>query len=259
MNLYDYAVKYLKEHTKDSDGSVLLTDSVLDSYFEVHKASSLDEAFSRGVASINDADKRSLANPISSRKRKAVIDKVLCDLSLQEVRKKYNGNFEKLWHDLCNAVGAEVKPNNAWYKFAKNIISIVNFLSEFNDIDDLYALLENAVSEEDKIKLANYIASKIDWWGFPMANNWIKDMGMTDFSKPDRHVTAIIDDIYQTGENSENVFMKVREVAYECNVTPFTLDRVLYLVGSGEFYSHPTIKRSYNGEETEFIEKFKEQ
>ena len=208
MNLYNYAVHYLKEHTKNSDGSVMLTDSVLKSYFEVHKASSLDEAFMRGVASINDADKRSLGNSILYRnpERKAVIDKVLCDLSLQAVREKYTDNVEKLWHDLCSAVVAEAKPNGAWYRFAKNIISIVNFLSEFNDIEELYALLENAVSTEDKIKLADYIASKIDLWGFIMANNWIKDMGMTCFCKPDSHVTAIIDGIYQTG-TGEKMFL----------------------------------------------------
>ncbi|MDE6679376.1 MAG: hypothetical protein K2K02_10095 [Ruminococcus sp.] len=138
----------------------------------------------------------------------------------------------------------------------------MKFLSESNDIDELYALLENAVSFEDKIKLENYIASKIDWWGFTMANNWIKDMGMTSFCKPDQHVTAIIDGIYKTETDEKNVLIKVLEVANECKVSLFVLDRVLFLVGSKDFYSHLEIKRLYKsckGNREEFIELFNAQ
>lgn len=59
MNLYDYAVSYLKEQTGN-----LVDDSVLNDYFKVSKAVSLDEAFERGVASVNDNNKRTMANSI---------------------------------------------------------------------------------------------------------------------------------------------------------------------------------------------------
>lgn len=257
MNLYDYAVYYLKKHT------VGLTDSILNEYFKVNKAESLDEAFKRGVASVNDNNRRTMANPIAYFKpdRKAAIDKVLCGLSLNAVRAKYGDDVNKLWNDFCTQVvpNSEQSPRGAWYKFAENIITLVAYLSEFRDIDELYAVFEKAQSVEEKINLINTVSAKVKWWGFAMASNWIKDMGMTEFCKPDQHVRAIINGIYQTGENEKKIFAKVIEIAKKCNVSPFVLDRVLFLVGSGDFYGqgHEHIKKSYNGNEQDFIYSFK--
>ena len=94
-----------------------------------------------------------------------------------------------------------------------------------------------------------------------MTSNWIKDMGVTGYCKPDQHLLAIIDGIYQTGSHEKDVFIKTVEVAEQCNVSPFVLDRVLFLVGSGDFYGqgHESIKKSYDGNEEEFIRLFKAQ
>lgn len=252
MNLYEYAVDYLKKHT---DG---LTDSILEEYLKVNKADSLDEAFSRGVASVVDTSKQFMANAISysDPQRKTAIDNVLCGLNLKKFRKKYGNDVDRLFNDLCNAVNVPANPKGAWYKFAKNIITFADYLSEFKDIGDLYSAFDNAKDVNAKIKLVNTVSARISQWGFAMASNWLKDMGMTGFCKPDRHVLAIIDGIYQTGQNEKNIFAKVIEIAEECGVTPFVLDRVLFLVGSGDFYSHKEIKKSYNGNEQDFIKNF---
>lgn len=259
MNLYDYAVSYLKEQTGN-----LVDDSVLNDYFKVSKAVSLDEAFERGVASVNDNNKRTMANSIAyfNPARKAVIDKVLCDLKLYEMVKKYGDDVEKLWHDLCSqCVNSTQIIGGAWYKFAKNIITLALYLSQFRDIDELYAEFEKAVSSEEKIKLINTVSVQVSQWGFAMASNWIKDMGMTGYCKPDQHVRAIIDGIYQTGEDEKAVFEKAVDVANHCNVSAFELDRLLFLIGSGDFYKdeHEHIKKSYKGNEQDFIKKFKSQ
>lgn len=259
MNLYDFSVDYLKKHTTG------LTDSVLDGYFKVSKVSSLDKAFERGVASVNDNNKKTMANPIAYFRpaRKAAIDKVLCGFKLESVRKKYGDDVEKLWKDLCNQCvpDSEQSPNGAWYRFAKNIITLAAYLSEFRDIDELYAVFEKADSPEEKIQLVDTVSSRVAQWGFAMASNWIKDIGLTGYCKPDRHICAIIDGIYQTGDDEKAVFKKVIEVAKQCNVPPFNLDRVLFLVGSGDFYGqgHANIRKSYNGNEEEFIDLFKAQ
>lgn len=260
MNLYDYAVSYLKEHTKN-----LVNDAVLDDYFEVHKASSLDEAFKRGVVSVNDNNKRTMANPIAyfRPEHKAAIDTILCNFKLNTVRAKYGNDVEELWKDLCSQCvpDSEQSPKGAWYKFARNIITLGAYLSEFSDIDELYQEFEKAESPEEKIKLVNKVSAQVSQWGFAMASNWIKDMGMTGYCKPDQHIRAIIDGIYQTGDNMKTVFKKVIEVANQCNVSPFKLDRVLFLVGSGDFYGqgHENIRKLYNGNEKDFIKCFKAQ
>lgn len=253
MNLYEYAVDYLKKHTEG------LNDSVLKEYFKVNRASSLDEAFKRGVASVNDNNKRSMANPIAYFKpaRKVAIDKVLCGLNLNAVREKYGNDVNRLWNDLCNEANIpDSKRNGAWHKFAENIITLAAYLSGFKDIDELYAVFKKADSVEEKIELVNTVSARVAQWGFAMASNWIKDMGMTGYCKPDQHVRAIIDGIYQTGQNEKAVFKKVIEIAKECSVSPFVLDRVLFLVGSGDFYSHKEIKNSYKGNEQDFIKDF---
>ncbi len=259
MNLYEYAVDYLKNHTEG------LTDSILNEYFKVNKVSSLDEAFRRGVASVVDSNRKTMANPIAYFKpnRKAAIDDVLCGFGLNAMRTKYGDDVNKLWNDFCTQVvpDSEQSPRGAWYKFAENIITLMAYLSGFKDIDDLYAVFGNAKDVNAKIKLINTVSAKVRWWGFAMASNWIKDMGMIGFCKPDQHVRAIIDGIYQTGQEEKDVFTKVIEIAEECNISPFVLDRVLYLVGSGNFYGqgHEHIKKSYNGNEQDFINSFKAQ
>lgn len=259
MNLYNFSVDYLKEHAKG------LTDSVLDDYFKVYKASSLDEAFERGVVSVNDNNKRTMANPIAyfRPERKSAIDKVLCDFRLESFLEKYENDVDKLFDDLCSQCvpDSEQSRKGAWYKFAENIITLTEYLSRFRDIDELYKMFEKADSAEEKTELVNTISAKVKYWGFTMTSNWIKDMGIMGFCKPDRHVCAIINGIYQTGKNEKDVFVKVIEVAEQCNVSSFELDRLLFLIGSGDFYGkgHENIKRSYKGNEQEFIDLFKVQ
>lgn len=159
LNLYDYAVSYLKEQTGN-----MVDDAVLADYFEVSKAKSLDEAFARGVASVIDANKPNMANPIAYFKpeRKTAIDKILCDLKLDAVVKKYGNNVEKLWHDLCSqCVNSTQIIGGAWYKFAKNIITLAAYLSKFSDIDELYDEFEKAVTPEEKIKLVNAVSAQV--------------------------------------------------------------------------------------------------
>lgn len=261
MNLYDFAVDYLKKHT------VGLTDSILDEYFKVDKASSLDEAFKRGVVSLSN----------DNGLRTAAIDKMLCGLSLKAVSEKYGGKIAELCTDLCSAADvrdSERSVKHEYYKFAGSIIKLAEYLSEFRDIDELYAVFEKADSLEEKVKLIKTVSKRVLIFvypskaRFPKASNLIKNMGMTGYCNPDCYMCLSIYYIYGIILSGRNTiipfvmaFEKVIEVAEECNVLPFVIDRALYLVRSGDFYrqGHENIKKSYDGSEEEFANLFKSQ
>jgi len=62
------------------------------------------------------------------------------------------------------------------------------------------------------------------------------DIGYTSFAKPDVHLKALHELDLSPSKDDYQVFAAILRVARSVGVTPFQVDRVFWLIGSGKFY-----------------------
>ena len=110
-----------------------------------------------------------------------------------------------------------------------------------------------------------------------MTLNWLKDIGIPDYCKPDIHLCRIVTGVFKNeyltkGEpyttiNEEewlsklpeyyrvkkDVFIKSSLLANEADVTLFAFDRLMFLIGSGNFYGTDELSQQMRTEYAERV------
>lgn len=136
--------------------------------------------------------------------------------------------------------GNDRKPRNLWVSFCKSIISITEFVKRFNTIDDFYYYIDQFITNtpDTRISLPLILAEEIDGYGFALACDFIKEGISPLFVKPDRHIIDIFKGINKSDDNATNfqVFRDVVEFADSTKQTPYLIDKLFWLIGSGDFY-----------------------
>ena len=97
--------------------------------------------------------------------------------------------------------------------------------------------------------------------GFPLACDFLKEIGFMDFGKPDVHLKEIFKalDLIDTNEKSTDkqdyqTFKMIDKIARDNGITPFEVDKIFWLIGSANFH-RDNIK--INSNRKEFIDKVK--
>jgi hypothetical protein len=189
---------------------------------------------------------------------------VLCDFEPALVLETYRSGWEGVLDDIV----AHLKPRGSvprtsksiWPRYCRSVLSGARFLTRFSSTDDFYGWVD-FFDEDERARpaLPLLLAQEIDGFGFALACDFLMGIGYENFSKPDVHVK----DIFQAfglcpwGSTDYEVFKAVARVARNVGVTPYNVDKLFWLIGSGYFYDDPQIghKGRTGGRKKEFIEK----
>jgi hypothetical protein len=169
--------------------------------------------------------------------------KVLFDFSPIDVVDTYDNHWDKVFSRIskeCNPRGRMVisNPRNYWVIFCKSIISASDFLSRFSDLvefDDFVKAFY--LNEYTRVALPLLLEKEIFGMGFALACDFLKENGYPEFVKPDVHIKTIFKGIglSETEEDYE-VFKDVVRFSKAINELPYRVDKMFWLVGSGNFY-----------------------
>lgn len=136
--------------------------------------------------------------------------------------------------------GNDRKPRNLWVGFCKSIISITRFINRFNTIDDFHYYIDQFITNtpDTRIALPLILAEEIDGYGFALACDFIKEGISPLFVKPDVHIKAIFIGVGLSEKNASDfqIFRDVVKFAEDIDQIPYTVDKMFWLVGSGNFY-----------------------
>lgn len=85
------------------------------------------------------------------------------------------------------------------------------------------------------------ISSKISGVGFPLACDFLKELGYLNYPKPDVHIIDIFYKLELADNNIIDVFEAIIRMYEDCKeidntVTPYKIDKILWLISSGRFY-----------------------
>jgi len=168
------------------------------------------------------------------------------------------GTDSSNWDQILRDVQPELSPiPQTVARFFKTVISAANFMSQFESATDFYqwvGFFDN--DKRAKATLPMLIAYEVDGFGFTLACDFIKELGYPDFPKPDGHLKDIFKALQLCDAKADDywVYKAIIRAAKNAGVTAYKLDKILYLIGSGDFYHHD---RTITGRKPEFIRHLK--
>jgi len=117
-------------------------------------------------------------------------------------------------------------------------------LAQFKNTDDLYKWIDVFYSD-DRIRpaLPLLLILEIKGIGFPLACDFLKEIGYKEFGKPDVHIKDIFKGVGLVDQHADNyeVYKAIVRVANSNHVTPYNVDKLFWLIGSGKFYNNKEI------------------
>lgn len=129
---------------------------------------------------------------------------------------------------------------NYWVIFSKSVYSIAEYLTNFKSIDDFYNYVNQFITStpDTRLALALLLEKEIFGYQFALACDFIKESISSEFIKPDVHIKDIFCGLNLSREGSSDfqIFRDVIRFSKDINEPPYTVDKVFWLIGSGNFY-----------------------
>ena len=178
----------------------------------------------------------------------------LFDYNLLEISKiSQDDLYAKFQKEFKLHITAKNKKQDSWYKWSQSIIDSASFLTSFKDVNDFKTFISKfQYNIETRTALPLLISTKIFGMGFPLACDFLKEIGYTDYPKPDVHIKDIIKVLLKLDHKVKisdiSAYEMIIDIATKSNVTPYKLDKILWLICSGNFYDDDAKPKSYKEE-----------
>lgn len=244
-----------------------VSENMLQAYFGTSSAKpkSIDDIYERFL--ICAQDYQQLPNTVKFNSRRDLLKKVLCNFDVKAVLVRWK-NRDDLFDELQKKIkfakpkDDKSKHQSLWWRWCGAVIDSAKFLSQFKSAKEFYSYVDaydkNVFS---RIFLALTMKEKISGFGFALACNVLKDLGFIEFSKPDVHIMDVLCGLGFCDNNPYSAFECVAQISEECrkhdsSISPFKVDRVIWLICSGKFYLHNIEQPSLKAEFIEHCKKF---
>lgn len=158
------------------------------------------------------------------------------------------------WEAILDDIVLKVKPNgqilrnrgSLWPLFCRSIVSGAGFLVQFRDSDAFYAWADRYDADAaTRADLPILISRQVAGIGFALACDFVKEIGYSNYVKPDVHTKQILVglDLVRNTVNDQTAFNAITTFARAAGLSPYHVDKLMWLVGSGYFYRHSDIGR----------------
>jgi hypothetical protein len=189
-------------------------------------------------------NRRQMPNVIGDVER---LENILYGFDSNKVLERYN-NWEKIFDRIARDENFDTpremkkdSKHNSWVIFCKSIISIAQFLHNFDDIYAFNDYVNQFLGTEDgrgRLELPLILKKNIFGYGFALACDFIKENISPEFIKPDRHIKDIFIGIGLSRKDSSDfqIFCDVIKYSNSIKEIPYTVDKLFWLIGSGNFH-----------------------
>ncbi len=231
--IYSAAREYL--------GSIKPSGVSLDKYFlgDSRDFSSLKDVYIQFIRSAQNY--QSMPKVIKFDERKERISELTCGLDYQQIK---DLSPEELYQSLrreFNAGGADSN-YNCWHKWSKSVVDSAKFISDFSDVNDFVEFVSRFdYNISTRMALPLLISTKIRGVGFALACDTLKELGFTNYPKPDVHMMDVFSALGLSEHKPISTFeaivrMSERGKTIDVEVSPYKVDKIFWLICSGRFY-----------------------
>lgn len=176
---------------------------------------------------------------------------VLCNFSPKKVADAYGKDWKLLFRTIKKDVKPSARmdidiPQNYWVVFSKGALDCATFLSGFASAKALATEITHfADSESFSAGLPKVLALEIHGYGFPLACDFLKECGWTQYAKADVHTKRILEHVGLSDGTDYDTFKAMQAIARHVKETPYAVDKHIWLIGSGNLYNrHETFPTS---------------
>lgn len=155
-------------------------------------------------------------------------------------------------------------PEYTWRIWTCAVIDSARFLSTFDGgAKSFYSAIDDLQKHDlNSLGVIEFVASNIRNMGFALVCDAIKELGYDCYPKPDQHIKDVCSEIGLCGKGNYKVFKTIRDIAESCGETPYKVDKMIWLICTGDFYkdSPEGSKDSISvpGKKEELIKRIKE-
>lgn len=229
--IYGLAKEYLITHLPEG-----LRETDLDKYFKGDSigAKNLRDVFIVFVQSAQEYQR--MPKVIQFVERRGEIEKILQGFDYKAVSKMDEMELYNRFRERFKVTSKDSKMNS-WYKWSCAVVDSAKFVNGFKDLADFNAFVKRFDYNSDtRMALPLLISTKIRGVGFALACNALKELGYLDYPKPDVHMMDICEELELSSRSPYEVFEAIVKMAADNNVTPYEVDKVLWLISSGRYY-----------------------
>ncbi|MGA2220761.1 MAG: hypothetical protein ABSH21_03115 [Verrucomicrobiia bacterium] len=261
--IYATARQFLVERIPSTDA-----EKILSSYLELPDQSrepvGIDELFRRLLESAQNANMKAgvIGESIGGFNN---LGKALYSFNLKKTLEDFEAAPDVLLDHIVKQLNPRGKirkePRSIWPKYCKTILSAAAFFNQFSSGEEFYEWANSLYSNKRSMPaLPLILAEEIEGIGYPLACDFLKELGFIEYGKPDVHVIEIFVGIglCQAKPSPYQVQKVISKIAEAADVSSYNVDKLFWLIGSGKFYMHKKLgKNGYIGRmKEEFISQF---
>lgn len=173
------------------------------------------------------------------------LGKALFNFNPKRIENKFNDAPDLLLTHIVEELHprGKVRTGSAsiWPKYCRTILSAARFFNGFSNADEFYEWANGLYADKRSMPaLPLILAEEIEGIGYPLACDFLKDLGFIEYGKPDVHVIQIFVGIglCQPKPSPYQVQKVITKIAESVGVSSFNVDKLFWLIGSGKFYNH---------------------
>lgn len=204
---------------------------------EFNRPNGLSTIFRRLIDSARNAQmKRNVIGNLDD------LQEALCDYDPFKVLQRYHGNSGELLAYIVDKTKAKdrirLTSRSIWPQYCGSIISAASFLINFSDAREFHKFVSFFHQNDMAIPaLPMLISKEVHGFGFALACDFLKEIGYQNYAKPDVHLKRILSSLNLCDSNDDySVFKAVIRIAKNVDDTPYAVDKIFWLIGSGYFY-----------------------
>jgi len=250
--IYAEAIKFLYKNAPEG-----ISAQQVEEYFNISKNfKTKNDILFRLLSSLQNRQMVSNIIGFNNIQRQPIFNYILFEYDCNKILNTYNEEtlFEKFQDNF--AIKNIESRSNLWRRYASSVISACEFLNKFNDAKDFDNFVKIfTYNELSSASLPMLLKIEIDGIGFPLACDFLKELGYDQYPKPDVHIIDIFSAFGLCENNEYSAYKAVIEMANLVNATPYKVDKIFWLIGSGNYY-YDNIRGGANKQN--FIEAVKE-
>ncbi len=249
IKIYKATYDYLKEKKPEN--------ADLEQYFlgENRDFKSLTDVYIQFLKSAQNY--QAMPNIINFEKRQNEISSFLFGFDYKKIAEMSENDLYRNLRQRFSPASPDTR-KNSWYKWSCAAVDSARFICGFDDADDFKAFVKRFdYNADSRMALPLLIQTKIRGIGFALACDALKELGYTDYPKPDVHLIDVFREIGLCKGTPSRVYESIVRMADDNGETPYKVDKVFWLICSGEYYHENNENRSRKGYKRELIELLK--
>ncbi|MDH4263922.1 MAG: hypothetical protein OEV78_12855 [Spirochaetia bacterium] len=241
--IYKKAKTFLYENSPSD-----VTDEIIESYLSVpvlsNENTSLKDIYKRLLESAQNANMKAgvISGSIDGIEN---LSKVLFEFDHRKVLNIYLGHEVLLLSDIIEKLKPRGKirteEKSIWPKYCRSITSAAEFLTQFSDSKEFFDWANYFYNDKKSLAaLPMIIDAEVYGIAFPLACDFLKELGFINYGKPDVHLKDIFEASGLVPLKSSNyqILKAISRVAESNNETAYNVDKIFWLLGSGYYYNH---------------------